>query len=120
MSRANRFDCVGIVLTRKGGTGYSAQTIALRTSPKTNRPKSALSNNDPPPKDASADAQPPSQPTLQHIAQRSGVSATTISRVLTGQADRYRISKDTEAEVRRVAKEFNFIPNQLARGLRLK
>lgn len=60
------------------------------------------------------------QPTLQHIAERSGVSVTTISRVLSGQAGRYRISKETEAAVRRVAKEFNFIPNQLARSLRLK
>jgi LacI family transcriptional regulator len=61
-----------------------------------------------------------SQPTLQHIADRSGVSVTTISRVLSGQAGRYRISKKTEAIVHRVAKEFNFVPNQLARSLRLK
>src|SRR5438045_9786343 len=63
---------------------------------------------------------PKSQPTLQHIADRSGVSVTTISRVLSGQADRYRISKQTESAVRKVAKEFNFVPNQLARSLRLK
>lgn len=58
--------------------------------------------------------------TLQCIADKSGVSVTTISRVLSGQAARYRISKDTEATVRKLAKEFNFVPNQLARGLRLK
>jgi LacI family transcriptional regulator len=62
----------------------------------------------------------PSQPTLQCIADRSGVSVTTISRVLSGQADRYRISKQTEAAVRKIAREVNFVPNQLARGLRLK
>jgi LacI family transcriptional regulator len=62
----------------------------------------------------------PSQPTLQCIADRSGVSVTTISRVLSGQAGRYRISKETEAAVRKIAREVNFIPNQLARGLRLK
>jgi LacI family transcriptional regulator len=61
-----------------------------------------------------------SQPTLQHIAERSGVSVTTISRVLSGQAGRYRISRKTEAAVRKVAREFNFVPNQLARGLRLR
>jgi len=61
-----------------------------------------------------------SQPTLQHIADQSGVSVTTISRVLSGQASRYRISKKTETAVRKIAKEFNFVPNQLARGLRLK
>jgi LacI family transcriptional regulator len=60
------------------------------------------------------------QPTLQHIADRSGVSVTTISRVLSGQAARYRISKQTEAAVRKLAQEFNFVPNQLARSLRLK
>jgi LacI family transcriptional regulator len=59
-------------------------------------------------------------PTLQHIAERSGVSVTTISRVLTGQAGRYRISKKTEAAVRKLARESDFVPNQLARGLRLK
>ena len=47
-----------------------------------------------------------SRPTLQHIAELSGVSVTTISRVLSGQASRYRISKQTENLVRKVAKEF--------------
>lgn len=68
----------------------------------------------------SADTPGSSQPTLQYIAERSGVSVTTISRVLSGQASRYRISKKTETTVLRVAKEFNFVPNQLARSLRLK
>jgi LacI family transcriptional regulator len=63
---------------------------------------------------------PLSQPTLRGIAHRSGVSVTTISRVLSGQASRYRISKATEAAVRKLAKELDFVPNQLARGLRLK
>jgi len=65
-------------------------------------------------------ARPKSHPTLQCIADRSGVSVTTISRVLSGQAIRYRISKATEAAVRKIAKEVNFVPNQLARSLRLK
>ena len=60
------------------------------------------------------------QPTLQFIAGRSGVSVTTVSRVLSGQTARYRISKKTEAAVRKLAREFPFVPNQLARGLRLK
>ena len=60
------------------------------------------------------------QPTLKRIARESGVSVTTISRVLTGQANRYRISKQTETAVRKLAKELDFVPNQLARGLRLK
>ncbi len=60
------------------------------------------------------------QPTLQHIAEQSGLSVTTVSRVLNGQAVRYRISKKTEITVRKLAKELGFVPNQLARGLRLK
>lgn len=60
------------------------------------------------------------QMTLQSIAERCGVSVTTISRVLSGQAERYRISKETEEAVRKMAKEANFVPNQIARGLRLK
>jgi LacI family transcriptional regulator len=60
------------------------------------------------------------QPTLQRIADQSGLSVTTISRVLSGQASRYRISKQTEMAVRKLAKESSFVPNQLARGLRLK
>jgi len=60
------------------------------------------------------------QPTLQRIADQSGLSVTTVSRVLSGQASRYRISKQTEVAVRKLAKEASFVPNQLARGLRLK
>jgi LacI family transcriptional regulator len=58
--------------------------------------------------------------TLQRIADHSGVSASTVSRVLSGQASRYRISGKTELAVQKLAKEFSFVPNQLARGLRLK
>lgn len=72
------------------------------------------------PKPAGPISEPNSQPTLQCIAEQSGVSVTTISRVLSGQAARYRISKETEAAVRKIAKEVNFVPNQLARGLRLR
>jgi LacI family transcriptional regulator len=60
------------------------------------------------------------QPTLQDIARGAGVSVSTISRVLSGQAARYRISAATEEVVRRVATEYNFSPNQLARSLRLR
>ena len=60
------------------------------------------------------------QPTLQQIADQSGVSVSTISRILSGQAGRYRISKKTETAVLALARKVNFVPNQLARGLRLK
>lgn len=61
-----------------------------------------------------------SQPTLRRIAEKLSVSVTTVSRVLSGQAARYRISAKTESAVRQLAKEYAFVPNQLARGLRLK
>ncbi len=60
------------------------------------------------------------QTTLKGMADRSGVSVTTISRVLSGQARRHRISHATESVVRKLAAELDFVPNQLARGLRLK
>ncbi len=58
--------------------------------------------------------------TLQCLAEKSGVSVTIVSRVLSGQAARYRISKKTEENVRKIARDLRFVPNQLARGLRLK
>lgn len=61
-----------------------------------------------------------SQPTLQQMADRTGVSVSTISRVLSGQADKYRISKETQEVILTLARQLNFVPNQLARGLRLK
>ena len=58
--------------------------------------------------------------TLQKIADQLGFSVSTVSRVLNGKAATYRISKKTEAIILKAAKELNFIPNQLARGLRLQ
>ena len=54
------------------------------------------------------------------MADRAGLSVSTVSRVLSGQAGRYRISKMTETTVTELARDSNFVPNQLARGLRLK
>jgi len=57
--------------------------------------------------------------TLKHIAKELGVSTTTVSRVLSGQARQFRIGRDTEQAVQRVAAAMNFRPNRVARGLRL-
>ena len=73
-------------------------------------------NSDPGPPEVPSRA----QPTLQRIADECGLSVTTVSRVLSGQASRYRISKQTETTIRKLAKDSSFVPNQLARGLRLK
>jgi LacI family transcriptional regulator len=57
--------------------------------------------------------------TLKCIAERLGVSATTVSRVLSGQARQYRISPKMETAVQKLAEEVGFTPNRVARGLRL-
>lgn len=61
-----------------------------------------------------------SNPTLKSIAQKLGVSVTTVSRVLNGKSSHYRISADTEKIILKAARELSYSPNQLARGLRLK
>lgn len=59
-------------------------------------------------------------PSLKLIAQKVGVSVPTVSRVLMGKADQYRISKKTQELIRQVAEEINYKPNKLASSLRLK
>ncbi|HAB52650.1 MAG: hypothetical protein A2315_14920 [Ignavibacteria bacterium RIFOXYB2_FULL_35_12] len=59
-------------------------------------------------------------PTLKSIASKLGLSVSTVSRVLNGKSSRYRISKETEELILKATKDLNYMPNQLARGLRLK
>jgi len=56
--------------------------------------------------------------TIQSVADKVGVSTTTVSRVLNGKAETYRISKRTEERVLQAATDMGYIPNQVARGLR--
>jgi len=58
--------------------------------------------------------------TIKEIAKRADVSVATVSRVLSGQGRKYRISKKTEELVNRLTKELNYEPNILARSLRMK
>ena len=58
--------------------------------------------------------------TIKNIADRVGVSVATVSRVLSGQAVRYRISATTAETIKKAAKELHYSPNQVARALRLK
>jgi len=58
--------------------------------------------------------------TLKTLAEELGISVSVISRVLSGQASKYRISKDTEKAVLAAAKKHDYSPNHFARGLRLK
>jgi LacI family transcriptional regulator len=55
---------------------------------------------------------------LNDIAQRLGVSKTLVSLVLNGKGKEHRISEDVCEKVIEVAKEMNYRPNQIAKGLR--
>jgi LacI family transcriptional regulator len=52
------------------------------------------------------------------IAKKSGFSITSVSRVLNGKADKYRISKATQEKIKSIAEELNYVPNEFARNLR--
>lgn len=58
------------------------------------------------------------RPNIVNIAEISGFSTTTVSRVLNGKAEKYRISKETQNKIESVAKELNYVPNEFARNLR--
>ncbi|MDP4276152.1 MAG: LacI family DNA-binding transcriptional regulator [Bacteroidota bacterium] len=55
---------------------------------------------------------------ITDIAKKTGLSITTVSRVLNGKAGQYRIGKDSQQKVIEAAKELNYIPNQYAANLR--
>ena len=55
---------------------------------------------------------------LNDIAQKLGVSKTLVSLVLNGKAKEHRISDDIRKKVIDLAKELNYQPNQIAKGLR--
>jgi LacI family transcriptional regulator len=52
--------------------------------------------------------------TLTEVARRAGVSLTTASKAINGQA---RVSEQTRARVLKAARELSFIPNPMARSL---
>ncbi len=56
--------------------------------------------------------------TLKDIAQRAGVSITTVSRILNGRETGVPIRAETRQKVLSVAAELGYRPNLLARGLR--
>lgn len=55
---------------------------------------------------------------IQDIAKESGYSITTVSRVLNGKAEKFRIAIKTQEKIKNIAKELNYIPNEHARNLR--
>ncbi|MBR8534542.1 LacI family DNA-binding transcriptional regulator [Carboxylicivirga sediminis] len=54
---------------------------------------------------------------LEELAGKAKVSKTTASLVLNGKGDRYKINKDTQQRILRVAAEYNYRPNFSARSL---
>lgn len=55
--------------------------------------------------------------TIQRIAELAGVNKATVSRVLNGSAP---ISSKTREKIEQIIKEYNYVPNSLARGLASK
>ena len=55
--------------------------------------------------------------TLKEVARRAGVSASTVSRVL---SKKLHVDEKTEQRVMRAIEELNYHPNPLARALREK
>ena len=53
--------------------------------------------------------------TLKQIAERCGVSLSTVSKALNGAED---VSRDTMLRIREVAKEMGYMPNAAARALK--
>ncbi len=57
---------------------------------------------------------------LKDIAKLTGVAPSTVSRVINGKSDRYRISTKTADKILKVAAEVGYVPDQTARSLRTK
>lgn len=62
--------------------------------------------------------QPARRPTMKDVAQRAGVSRTTVSLVLNLNARDARIAEDTQRRVEQAARELNFRPSVAAQQLR--
>ena len=56
--------------------------------------------------------------TLSSIAERTGYSVSSVSRVLNGLADKYRISEKARETIIQEARRCNYTPNVIARNLR--
>lgn len=59
---------------------------------------------------------PKSLPTAMDIARKAGVSRTTVSMVLRGEAEKRNISAATAERVMAIAREMHYVPNQWARN----
>ena len=55
---------------------------------------------------------------LQYIAEKTGISVSTVSRVLSGNGEKYRISQKTITAVKLEAEKIHYMPDLIAKGLR--
>lgn len=55
---------------------------------------------------------------ITDIANKVGLSITTVSRVLSGKAEKYRIGEKSQKKIRDTAEELNYIPNHFAANLK--
>lgn len=55
---------------------------------------------------------------ITDIAAETGMSISTVSRVLNGKAEQYRIGKKSQQKIIEAAKELNYVPNLFAANLR--
>ena len=55
---------------------------------------------------------------IKDIAKKAGFSTTTVSRVLTGKAEQYRISLKSQKVIKQVAKDMQYVPNYFAANLK--
>lgn len=58
--------------------------------------------------------------TLKELAEKIGMSRTTVSRVISGNARKYRISEATVKKVEDAVAHYGVLPNQVAQNLRLQ
>lgn len=58
--------------------------------------------------------------TLKDIAKRTGLHPSTISRVLSGKYENFNVSEETRELIFKIARESQYVPNEMARSLRLK
>jgi LacI family transcriptional regulator len=55
---------------------------------------------------------------ITDIAKKTGLSTTTVSRVLSGKSKQYRIGKKSQHIIKEAAKEMHYVPNYFAANLR--
>ena len=60
------------------------------------------------------------QVTLKDVAQAAGISISTVSLVMNGKADTFRISPTTQARIRSIALQLGYQPNLVARDIVLR